>query len=172
MPVTQKEVLLTPEGFRKLEEEIEHLSTTRRDEVAERIKQAREFGDISENSEYDDAKYEQALLESKIEQLGDRLSRARVIEVSDNSTETVVLGAAIKVKDLDYDEMFVYRLVGSAEADPSNHLLSNESPLGQTLLGKNKGEVVEVPAPAGTVRYEIVDVGADVDAGVAAESSE
>src|SRR5660398_263087 len=118
MPVTQKEVLLTPEGFRKLEEEIEHLSTTRRDEVAERIKQAREFGDISENSEYDDATYEQALPESKIEQLGDRLSRARVIEVSDNSTETVVLGATIKVKDLDYDEMFVYRLVGSGEADP------------------------------------------------------
>lgn len=155
----QKEVILTPEGLQKLEEEIEYLTTTRREEVAERIKQAREFGDISENSEYDDAKNDQAQLELKINRLQDKLRRARVIEAQESSTEEVVLGANVKVKDLDYDETFVYRLVGSVEADPSHGRLSNESPLGQALLGKKKGEVVDVPAPAGTVRYEIIYVG-------------
>lgn len=153
-----KDVVLTPEGLEKLQSEIEYLSTTKRDEVAERIKEAREFGDISENSEYDDAKNEQAMLEHRISQLQEKLRRARVIKVSDISTDKVVVGSTVTLRDLDDDDEYVYTLVGSAESDPANHRLSNESPVGQAVLGRRVGEAVTVPAPAGELRYEIVRI--------------
>ena len=153
-----KDVVLTPEGLKKLQDEIDYLSTTKREEVAERIKEAREFGDISENSEYDDAKNEQAMLEHRINTLQEKLRRARVIKVTEISTERVSLGSTVTLRDLDYDEEFVYTLVGSAEADPGNHKLSNESPVGQAILGKKVGEAVTVPAPAGSLRYEVVKI--------------
>jgi transcription elongation factor GreA len=156
--VPNKDVVLTPEGLKKLQDEIEYLSTTKRDEVAERIKTAREFGDISENSEYDDAKNEQAMLEHRISQLQEKLRRARVIKVSDIPTDRVVVGSTVTLRDLDELDEYVYTLVGSAEADPSNHRLSNESPVGQAVLGRRVGEAVTVPAPAGELRYEIVRI--------------
>ena len=153
-----KDVVLTAEGMTKLQEEIDYLSTTKREEVAERIKEAREFGDISENSEYDDAKNEQAMLEHRISVLQEKLSRARVIKVTEISTEKVSLGSTVTLKDLDYDEEFIYTIVGSAEADPVNQRLSNESPVGQAILGRKVGETVVVPVPAGSMRYEVVRI--------------
>jgi transcription elongation factor GreA len=156
--VQPKEVVLTQEGLEKLRDEIERLSTIEREKVAERIREAREFGDISENSEYDDAKNDQAMLEHRISQLQEKLRRARVIKESDISTGKVSLGATVTLKDLDYDEEFVYQLVGSAEADPTNHKLSNESPVGQAILGRAVGDVVNVPAPMGTLKYEVLKI--------------
>ena len=156
--MTRKEVILTPDGLRQLQDEIEHLSTVRRDEVAERIRQARDFGDISENSEYDDAKAEQAMLEHRISTLQEKLRRARVIKASDLSADKVSGGSTVTLRDLDEDEEFTYTVVGSAEADPANHKLSNESPTGQAIIGKKGGEKVTVPVPAGALRYEVVRI--------------
>ncbi len=153
-----KDVVLTPEGMTKLQEEIDYLSTTKREEVAGRIKEAREFGDISENSEYDDAKNDQAMLEHRIIVLQEKLRRARIIKVTEISTEKVSLGSTVTLKDLDHDEEFTYTIVGSAEADPVNQRLSNESPVGQAILGRKVGEKVTVPAPAGSMRYEVVRI--------------
>ncbi len=153
-----RDVVLTPEGLQKLQDEIDYLSTTKREEVAERIKEAREFGDISENSEYDDAKNEQAMLEHRISTLQEKLRRARVIKVTEISTDKVSLGSTVTLRDIDENEEFVYTLVGSAEADPRNHKLSNESPVGQAILGKRVGEKVIVPAPASSLHYEIVKI--------------
>lgn len=160
LPVSQKDVILTAEGLKKLQDEIDYLSTTKRDEVAQRIKEAREFGDISENSEYDDAKNEQAMLEHRITQLQEKLSRARVVRTSEIPTDRVQLGARITLRDLDDDEVVEYTLVGSAEANPMEGRVSNESPLGQAVIGHRVGDVVTVPAPAGSVRYEVLEIGA------------
>ena len=154
----QKDVILTPDGLRRLQEEIEFLSTTKREEVADRIREAREFGDISENSEYDDAKNEQAMLEHRISTLQEKLRRARVIKITDLSTDKVTLGSKVTLKDLDFDELLTYTVVGSAEANPSLALLSNESPMAQSILGHKVGEIVIVPAPAGQIKYEIVSI--------------
>jgi transcription elongation factor GreA len=159
--VSQKDVILTPEGLKKLQDEIEYLSTVKREEVAERIKQAREFGDISENSEYDDAKNEQAMLEGRIGSLQEKLRKARVVKTSDGPIDKVMVGHAVTLKDLDRERTLKCTLVGSAEADPASNLLSNESPVGQAILGKKVGDVVTVPAPAGSIRYEIVSIGAE-----------
>jgi transcription elongation factor GreA len=156
--VPQKEVVLTPEGLKKLQEEIEYLSTTKREEVAERIREARDFGDISENSEYDDAKNEQAMLEHRISTLQEKLRRARVIKISEISTDRVSLGTQVTLKDLEDGESFTYEIVGSAEADPTNQRLSNESPVGQAILGKKVGDKVTVPAPVGSLKYEVVRI--------------
>jgi transcription elongation factor GreA len=153
-----KEVLLTPEGLQKLKEEIEYLTTDKRREVAERIKHAREFGDISENSEYDDAKNEQAMLEQRIAQLGERLKRARVIEAEDVPAGIVAVGARVRLKDIDANETIEYVIVGSAEANPAERKLSNESPVGRAIIGRKKGETVEVAAPRGSLKYKIIDV--------------
>lgn len=153
-----KDVVLTPEGLKKLQEEIDYLSSQKREEVADRIREAREFGDISENSEYDDAKNEQAMLEHRISVLQEKLRHARVIKASDISADKVSLGSTVTLRDLEEDEELVYTLVGSAEADPSNHKLSNESPTGQAILGKKVGESVTVPVPVGTLRYEVVKI--------------
>ena len=158
--MTQKDVILTPEGLKKLQDEIDYLITTKREEVAERIKEAREFGDITENSEYDDAKNEQAMLEHRISQLQEKVSRARVVRTSEIGTDMVTLGATVTLKDLEDDEVCVYRLVGSAEADPMEGRVSNESPLGQSIMGRRSGEIVVVAAPGGQRRYQILAIGA------------
>jgi len=153
-----KEVILTPEGYTRLKEEIEVLSTTKRREVAERIKQAREFGDITENSEYDDAKNEQAMLEHRIATLEDRLAAARVIEATEISSDVVGVGTKVRLKDMDANETIEYTIVGSAEANPSEYRLSNESPVGKAIIGRKKGEVVEVAAPRGALKFKIMDI--------------
>ena len=153
-----REVILTEEGYTKLTEEIEYLSTTKRREVAERIKEAREFGDISENSEYDDAKNEQAQLEYRIQSLEQKLRNARVIDTEHVSTETVSIGARVTLREAGGDAVREYSIVGSAEADPKNARLSNESPVGRALLGRRKGDKVTIPAPRGALQYEIVSI--------------
>jgi transcription elongation factor GreA len=153
-----KEVILTPEGHTKLREEIEHLSTVKRREVAERIKLAREFGDIAENSEYDDAKNEQALLEHRIATLEERLKHARVIDAGDVTTDVVSVGTIVRLRDVDAKETIEYAIVGSAEANPAENKLSNESPVGRAILGRKKGETVEVAAPRGKLKYKIMEI--------------
>jgi transcription elongation factor GreA len=147
----QRDVLLTPEGLDKLKLEIEHLSTTRRREVAERIKEARDFGDISENSEYDDAKNEQAMLEARIATLEDKLRSASVIDAKELSPDVVRVGSQVHVKD-DKGKSLSYTIVGSTEADPSANRLSNESPVGKALVGRKKGDNVTVILPSGKQR--------------------
>lgn len=156
--MSEKEVLLTPSGLAKLEQELEHLKTVRRREVAARIKQAIEFGDISENSEYDDAKNEQAFIEGRIASLEKTLRNVRVVDEDDFEAGIVTVGSRVKVKDLEMDEVFEYILVGSAESNPSENKISNESPVGQALVGQKVGSVVKVNVPAGVISYEILEV--------------
>jgi transcription elongation factor GreA len=153
-----KEVILTPAGHKKLKEEIEHLSTVKRREVAERIKQAREFGDIAENSEYDDAKNEQAMLEHRIATLEERLKNARVIAKNEITTDVVSVGTRVRLRDVDAKETIEYTIVGSAEANPAAQKLSNESPVGKAIIGRKKGETVDVTAPRGSLKYKIMDI--------------
>jgi transcription elongation factor GreA len=153
-----KEVILTAEGHEKLKEEIEYLSNEKRREVAERIRVAREFGDIAENAEYDDAKNEQAMLEHRIAQLEERLRNARVIEADEVTTEAVSIGSKVRLKDMDANKTVEYHIVGAAEANPAEKKLSNESPVGKAIMGKKKGEVVEVTAPRGSLKYKIMDI--------------
>jgi transcription elongation factor GreA len=153
-----KEVILTPEGYSKLKDEIQLLSTAKRREVAERIKHAREFGDITENSEYDDAKNEQAMLEHRIAMLEERLANARVIEADEIKSDVVGIGSRVRLKDMDANETIEYTIVGSAEANPAENRLSNESPVGKAILGHKKGEVVEVAAPRGSLKFKIMDI--------------
>jgi transcription elongation factor GreA len=155
-----KEVILTPEGYEKLKQEIEYLSTDKRREVADRIRVAREFGDIAENSEYDDAKNDQALLEHRIALLEERLLAARVIEKGEVSSDAVSIGSKVRLKDMEQNETIEYHIVGSAEANPAEHKLSNESPVGKAIIGKKKGEVVEVAAPRGSLKYKILEINA------------
>ena len=155
---TVKEIILTPEGHEKLKVEIEHLSTVKRREVAERIKQAREFGDIAENSEYDDAKNEQAMLEHRIATLEDRLKSSRVVNRKEIPTGVVAVGTKVKLRDVDAKETIEYHIVGSAEANPAEHKLSNESPVGKAIIGKKKGETVDVSAPRGSLKFKIMDI--------------
>jgi transcription elongation factor GreA len=147
-----KEIVLTPKGLEDLKQKIEFLSTDRRREVAERIKEAREFGDISENSEYDDAKNEQAMLEKQIADLEDKLRSASLIDQSAVTTDIVSVGSTVHVKDQKTDKSVKYTIVGGPEANPADLKLSNESPVGKALLGKKRGDVVEVPVPRGPNR--------------------
>lgn len=157
---TEKEVILTLDGLKKLEQELENLKTVRRREVAERIKQAIEFGDISENSEYEDAKNEQAFIEGRILTLEKMLRNAKVIEQqTENESNVVFIGAKVLLKDLEYGDEIEYTIVGSAEADPMNNRISNESPVGKAILGRKEGEIVEVSVPAGKLKYKILSVG-------------
>ena len=155
----QKDVILTPEGLEKLKQEIDYLSGEKRREVAERIKEAREFGDISENSEYDDAKNEQMMLEARIATLEEKLRSATVIDASELDAEIVRVGVTVDVKDGDKKDSFM--IVGSTEADPSAKpkRLSNESPVGKALLGHKKGDKVKVTLPSGkTKQLEIAKI--------------
>ena len=147
-----RETVLTPEGLKELKAKIEHLSTERRREVAARIKEAREFGDIAENSEYDDAKNEQAMLEKQIADLEEKLRSARVIDSKELGTETVTVGVTVHVKDQKTDKSAKYKIVGSSEANPAEHKLSNQSPVGKALIGKKRGDLVSVPVPRGPAR--------------------
>ena len=147
-----RDVVLTPEGFQKLKAEIEELRTTKRREVAERIKEAREFGDISENAEYDHAKNEQAMLEARIAQLEEKLRNASVIDERAIDTGVVSVGSKVRVKDQKSGQSMAYQIVGSAEADPTENKLSNESPVGSALLGHKRGDVVSVSVPRGPNR--------------------
>ena len=147
-----KDVILTPDGLQKLKEELEELSTTKRREVAARIKEAREFGDISENSEYDDAKNEQAMLEQRIAQLEERLRSATVIDAKELDTDVVRVGSVVHVKDEKTGKSQKFTIVGSAEAKPRRAKLSNESPVGKALLGHKRDDVVEVRLPNGPKR--------------------
>ncbi|MGI8422196.1 MAG: transcription elongation factor GreA [Gaiellaceae bacterium] len=153
-----KEVILTPEGYEKLKLEIDHLSNDKRREVADRIKTAREFGDISENAEYDDAKNEQAHLEARIAMLEERLLAARIIKKGDISSDAVSIGVRVRLKDMDANETVEYHIVGSAEANPAEQKLSNESPVGKAIMGRKKGEVVEVSAPRGALKFKILEI--------------
>ena len=148
----QRDVLLTPEGLDKLKDEIEHLTTVRRREVADRIKEAREFGDISENSEYDDAKNEQAMLEARIASLEEKLRSASVIDAAQLDSNVVRVGSLVSVKDEGSGKALKYTIVGSTEANPSENRLSNESPVGKGLLGRKKGDAVKVQLPNGKIR--------------------
>jgi transcription elongation factor GreA len=147
-----KETLLTAQGLEDLKAKIEHLSTARRQEVAERIREARAFGDISENSEYDDAKNEQAMLEKQIADLEDKLRSASIIDEGAVSTDVVTVGSTVHVKDQKTDKSVKYKIVGSAEANPAEMKLSNESPVGKALIGKKRNDVVSVPVPRGPQR--------------------
>ena len=153
-----KDVILTPEGYERLTQEIEHLRQVKRREVAERIRTAREFGEIAENAEYDDAKNEQAMLEHKIAQLEDRLAAARIIDTGEIDTSVVSIGSVVRLRDVDAKETIEYFIVGSAEANPAEQKLSNESPVGKAIIGRKKGETVEVAAPRGSLKFKILDI--------------
>ena len=156
-----KEVILTSEGYKKLQQEIDHLRGDKRREVAERIRVAREFGDIAENAEYDDAKNEQAMLEHKIAQLEEQLRAARVIDSSEVSRDTVSLGSQVTVEH-EGGKKATYMIVGSAEADPLSvpARISNESPVGRALLGRKKGEKIDVAVPQGTLKLKVAAISA------------
>jgi transcription elongation factor GreA len=147
-----KDVILTPEGLERLQRELEELQTTKRREVAARIKEAREFGDIAENAEYDDAKNEQMMLEQRIAQLEDRLRSAQVIEPAELSNDVVRIGVTVNVKDEKTGDSDKYTIVGSAEASPAERKLSNESPVGKALIGHKRGDTVNVALPNGKKR--------------------
>ncbi|PAB57607.1 transcription elongation factor GreA [Anaeromicrobium sediminis] len=156
--MSEKEILLTVEGHRKTEEELELLKTVKRQEVAARIKEAIAFGDISENSEYDEAKNEQAKLEERIAKLEATLRKARIISEDEISLDVVNIGSTVKVFDVEFDEEIEYTIVGSAEADPYELKISNESPVGMALIGSKVGETVEVHAPQGLMQYKVLEI--------------
>jgi transcription elongation factor GreA len=157
-----KEVILTPDGYKKLQAEIEELSTVRRREVAERIRTAREFGDIMENAEYDSAKNDQAHLEARIATLEERLKNARVVTKREitaaQKSGEVSVGTKVKLKDMGSNKTVEYHLVGSAEANPAELKLSNESPVGKAIMGHKKGDVVEAPTPRGARKFKIMEI--------------
>ena len=155
---TEKEVLLTQEGYDNLEKELEYLQTERRAEIAERIKIALGFGDLSENSEYDEAKNAQAANETKIAELENKLRYAKIIDESEIDTKTVQVGNTVKVLDMEFNEEESYTIVGSTEVDLSQNKISNESPIGVALMGAKKGQVVEAQAPAGVIKYKIISI--------------
>jgi transcription elongation factor GreA len=156
--MSDKEVILTQDGLKKLEDELENLKSVKRREVAERIKVAIGYGDISENSEYEDAKNEQAFIEGRIITLEKMLRNARIINNDEINTDIVGVGATVIVKDLEYGDTMEYTIVGTAESDPLNNKISNESPVGKAILGKQKGTVVDVNVPAGVIQYKIIDI--------------
>ncbi|MGZ4032776.1 MAG: transcription elongation factor GreA [Tumebacillaceae bacterium] len=154
----EKEVLLTKNGLEKLEEELHQLKTTKRREVAERIKIAISYGDISENSEYEDAKNEQAFIEGRIITLEKMLRSARIIKEDDVHEGIIGVGSTVVIKDLEFGDTMEYMIVGSAEADPTENKISNESPVGRALLGRAIGDKIEVQVPVGLIEYEILEI--------------
>jgi transcription elongation factor GreA len=153
--LNDKEIVLTAEGLTKLEQELDELKTVHRREVNDRIRQAKEYGDLSENAEYEDAKQEQAFIEGRILKLEGMIRNARLIDESEYASDEVHLGAIVKVKELKSSESYEFSIVGSAEADPPNRRISNESPLGRALIGHKKGTTVDVATPRGVVKYKI-----------------
>ncbi|MHC1685549.1 MAG: transcription elongation factor GreA [Clostridiaceae bacterium] len=158
MNTGNKKYVMTYEGLKKLEDELEFLKTVKRNEIKEKIKVAISFGDLSENSEYDEAKNEQAFVEGKIAQLENMLKKVVVVDESDIHTDIVSIGSKVKVKDADTSDVDVYTIVGSAEADPLDFKISHESPVGSMLIGKKAGDVVSVLVPDGTINLEILEI--------------
>lgn len=156
--MNEKEIVLTAEGLEKLQNELDELKTVHRKEVNDRIRQAKEYGDLSENAEYEDAKQEQAFIEGRILKLEQMIRNARIINESEYASDEVHLGASVKVKDLKNNDSYEFSIVGSAEADPVNQRISNESPLGRALIGHKKGETVDVTTPRGVVKYKIESI--------------
>ncbi len=154
----QKKFVMTYEGVKKLENELEHLKTVKRKEITEKIKVALGYGDLSENSEYDEAKNEQAFTEGRILQLENMLKNAEVVDEAEIPSDVVSVGARVKVKDYDFDEEVIYTIVGSAEADPMEFKISNESPVGAGLIGKKVGDIVEISVPDGVSKYEVLEI--------------
>ena len=155
----EKQILLTDEGLLKLEEELEYLKTQKRKEVAEKIKHARGFGDLSENSEYDEAKDEQAKVELRIVELEKMLKNAKVIDEADINLSVVSVGTKLTLHDIEYDEKLEYTIVGSTEANPAEGKISDESPVRKALLGRKKGETVDIETPGGTIQFKILKIG-------------
>ncbi len=156
--MNDKELVLTKEGLQKLEEELDDLKSVHRREVNERIRQAKEFGDISENAEYEDAKQEQAFVEGRILKVEAMIRNARIIDESEYAADEVHLGANVKVKDVKGGTSYEFTIVGSTEADPATGRLSNESPLGKAMIGRKKGETIEVQTPRGVTTYKIESI--------------
>lgn len=156
--MAEKEVVLTYEGLKKLEEELDFLKTTKKKEVAERIKEARGFGDLSENSEYDDAKNEQAEVEARIVTIENMLRNVKVVSDDDIDLKTVQIGNIVKVLDIEMNEEVEYMIVGPTEVDVMNNKISNESPMGMALMGKKKGAKIKVEAPMGEIEYKILEI--------------
>ena len=154
----EKEILLTKEGYEKLEQELDQLKTTKRAEIAERIKVALGFGDLSENSEYDEAKNAQAENETKIAELENKLRYAKIIDESEIDTKTVQVGNTVKVLDIEFNEEVSYTIVGSTEVNLAENKISNESPIGKALLGAKKNQTIDVQAPAGIMKYKILAI--------------
>ncbi|MCI8497591.1 MAG: transcription elongation factor GreA [Clostridiales bacterium] len=154
----QKQYILTDEGLKKLEAELEELTTVKRTEIAEKIEIARSFGDLSENSEYDEAKNEQAIVEARIADLEAMLRNVRVLDEEEINASIIHVGSKVRAKDLEFDEIVDYQIVGSSETDPMNNKISDESPVGSAMIGHAAGEVVEVETPGGMVKFEILEV--------------
>lgn len=154
----QKEVILTQEGYDKLEEQLNYLKTEKRTEIAERIKVARGFGDLSENSEYDEAKNAQSENEQEIAELEAKIRHAKVIDSKEIDTKTVQIGNSVKLHDEEFDEDIEYTIVGSTEVNLAENKISNESPIGKALLGRKKGETIDVDAPAGVIKFKILAI--------------
>ncbi|SHI04683.1 transcription elongation factor GreA [Clostridium grantii] len=153
-----KSYILTREGLRKLEDELEYLRSVKRKEITEKIKVALSYGDLSENSEYDEAKNDQAFVEGRIALLENKLNNAEILDENELPKDVVTIGAFVKVKDYEFDEEIEFHIVGSAEADPVEYKISNESPVGEALIGKKVGDIVEVHIPKGTNKFEILDM--------------
>ena len=153
-----KQFILTDDGLKRYESELEELKTVRRKEIADKIKVALSFGDLSENSEYDEAKNDQAKVEARIAELEEMLKNAKVIDEEELTTENVHVGSKVRVLDMEYDEEIEYKIVGSTEADPQSGLISDESPVGKALLGGAVGSVVNVEAPAGELKFKILEI--------------
>ncbi len=158
MKMEEQEVILTQEGYDKLEEELNHLKTIKRTEIAERIKTARGFGDLSENAEYDEAKSAQSENEEQIAVLEAKLRNAKVIDSKEIDTKIVQIGNLVKVHDMEFDEDVEYTIVGSTEVNLAENKISNESPMGKALLGKKKGDIVDVEAPEGVIKFKILAI--------------
>ncbi len=156
--MADQKMILTKDGLKKLQDELENLISVRRIEVAERIKQAIAFGDISENSEYDDAKNEQAFIEGRIQELEQKLRNVEVISEEKKPKNVVTMGCKVVLRDMEFNEDMEYTLVGTAEADPEAMRISNESPVGAAILGQKVNKIVEVQAPVGTIKYKIIKI--------------
>lgn len=156
MAIQKKQI--SREGFAKLEKDLEYLITVKRSEVAEKLKEARSFGDLSENAEYDEAKNEQGILEARIAELELYIANAEVVDDDDVSVHEVGIGSIVKVKDIEFDEIEKFQIVGSTESDPDAEKISDESPIGKALLKKSVGDVVEVSTPGGKIKFEVLEI--------------
>ena len=156
-----EKIFLTQKGYDELQERLDYLTGQGRQEMSEKIKLAREYGDLSENAEYDAAKNEQAFMEQEIKEIAEKLRNAEIIDESNLDSKTVSIGSIVKLQDMERDEKVEIKIVGSSEADIMNNKISNESPIGQSLIGKKKGAVVDVNTPSGVLKYKIISISID-----------